>query len=193
MCKEHPFHSLYHIYALKGSSAEADPNNSGSQVVSTSQAERLSAANNLFQQLRADRTTANRVQHIERLCLASVEWAKRTVPEERAGEHYDIPSGVEIRKIKNMPVPVMTSNLPIDHSLQYQNLCTIARFRSRFSLCGGKTKPKLTVCVGSDGTEYKQLVCYATPYTLSGIRFMLASLKGRTICVRMPSWNRFSR
>jgi ataxia telangiectasia mutated family protein len=63
-----------------------------------------------------------------------------------------------ILKLKDVRVPVLTVNTPIDPALQYQNCIWISHYEGIFETAGGINIPKICYCRGSDGTRYKQLV-----------------------------------
>ena len=43
-------------------------------------------------------------------------------------------------------------------SCRYDDVPTVKQFHRRFRIPGGKSVPKMIVCVGSDGKERRQLV-----------------------------------
>ncbi|EMD39153.1 hypothetical protein CERSUDRAFT_93196 [Gelatoporia subvermispora B] len=165
MCRDHPFHSLYQVFCLKGDSdmSEASTSNrrlSGRHEPSPAQAERASAASAIFNRLRSDALCQARVQDVELVCAASLEWAKHPVKEylKKTGQKGgSIPDNLKIRNLRNIRVPVITTRTPPDPTLQYTEFVTIASFESTYAVLGGVNVPKVTFCVGSNGKRYKQL------------------------------------
>jgi ataxia telangiectasia mutated family protein len=204
MCREHPFHSLYQVYALRPErSADSDSTNSrrqSSRHELSSQADRASAAGEIFDRLRGDNINGERVRAVELVCDASLQWAKHPIKDDsrfqqKSKEPFQIPDHLLIRKIENLPVPIVTSHTPLDPTLRYDNCVCIARFEHTFDTAGGINLPKIAICVGNDGKRYKQLVrilsslCMPLTHTLI---FQSSRAKEVMTCGRMQSWNKFS-
>ena len=104
----------------------------------------------------------SRVRDIERVCAAYVEWANEPI-EKPLGKsqksHPSIPSKMKILTLSKLKVPVLTARTEIDPTLQYNNCVWIERYSSKYNTAGGVNLPKISTCYGSDGMEYKQLVC----------------------------------
>jgi ataxia telangiectasia mutated family protein len=168
MCREHPFHSLYQVYALRPErSSDSASTNSRRQSLrheSSSQADRASAAGEIFDRLRGDNISKERVRAVELVCDASLQWAKHPIKKDSrfnpksSKEPFQIPDDLLIRKIGNLPVPVVTSHTPLDPTLRYDSCVCIVRFERTFDTAGGVNLPKITICYGNDGKKYKQLV-----------------------------------
>ncbi|PPQ64768.1 hypothetical protein CVT24_007854 [Panaeolus cyanescens] len=167
MCAEHPFHSLYQVYCLSDhtsgqpTSGRRQSGRSFTQGTST-QTDRMTAANNILDQLRAAPGVGQRIRDIERLCAACLEWAKYPIKNNKAFAHTrnelpSIPANVAIRSIENLKVPVSTARTPIDMTMQYKDCVWITRYDTVFRNAGGNSVPKIVTCVGSDGRKYKQL------------------------------------
>lgn len=162
MCQEHPFHSLYQVYSLSDHSDQSRPSSIRTSSQST-QTERGTAAINILDRLRSDTTKGtDRVQDIERLCNAYLQWAKYPIagrpPYKGRSGPFPIPSSLKILAIQNLRVPVSTARTPIDNSMKYDNCVWIQRYEPSFRTAGGVNVPKISICVGSDGQSYKQLV-----------------------------------
>jgi serine-protein kinase ATM len=168
MCREHPFHSLYQVYALRPErSADSTSTNSRRQSArneSSSQADRASAAGEIFDRLHGDSVSRERVRAVELVCDASLQWAKHPIKKDSRFDQklskgpFKIPDDLLIRKIQNIRVPIVTSQTPLDPTLRYDNCVCIARFENTFDTAGGVNLPKITICYGNDGKKYKQLV-----------------------------------
>jgi ataxia telangiectasia mutated family protein len=167
MCQEHPFHSLYQVYALRSemsaSTVSANSRRQSARFESPSTADRASAASEIFDRLRNDNASRDRLRAVELVCDASLQWAKYPIKDnprfkQKILKAFHIPDGLLIRKIENLPVPIITSQTPIDPTLRYDKCVCIARFESAFHTAGGINLPKITNCYGDDGKKYRQLV-----------------------------------
>ena len=166
MCREHPFHSLYQVYCLRpGHFNATTANRRQSERYSevSTQTERGAAASSIFDRLRADELAENRVRDVERLCDACLEWAKFPITKDprfkkNRTPHFKIPDNLSIRKITQLKVPVTTAHTPLDSTMKYQDCVWIDHYESTFATAGGINLPKISICRGSDGQKYKQLV-----------------------------------
>ena len=164
MCKEHPFHSLYQVYCLKADHAGDQTNRRRSTRHESSPKDRAAAAINIFDQLRGDDSVNRIVNDVERVSDACLEWAKHPIKPiygnrtQKIKPPYPIPETMAISSLKSMKVPVITVDTPLDPTLKYADCVWIHRFEPSFTTAGGVNLPKINVCVGSDGTKYRQLV-----------------------------------
>ena len=166
MCREHPFHSLYQVYCLQPDHPNAMTSNrrqSGRHASLSTQTERGAAASSIFDRLRGDEFVANRVRDVERLCDACLEWAKYPIakdPRYKKGreKRFKIPDNLSIRKITQLGVPVTTAHTPLDLTMKYKDCAWIDHYEPTFTTAGGINLPKVSICHGSDGQTYKQLV-----------------------------------
>ncbi|KAI0954122.1 hypothetical protein AcV7_007443 [Taiwanofungus camphoratus] len=165
MCREHPFHSLFQVYCLVSERATAQPSSavrrqSGRLEPISAQADRVTAAGDLFDRLRSDTSFQQRIQDIEYVCNASLQWAKYPI-KGRSGKTpkgpLQIPDDLLIRTMRNVNVPVITVQTPVDQTTQYHNCVWIAYYEASYTLAGGLNLPKINKCFGSDGQKYKQL------------------------------------
>ena len=164
MCKEHPFHSLYQVYCLKSDHAGIQTNRRRSTRHESSPKDRASAAIGIFDQLRGDDSVSRIVCDVERVSDACLEWAKHPIKHiygnrsQKLKPPFPVPEAMAIRNLRAVKVPVITVDTPLDPTLLYADCVWILRFEATFSTAGGVNLPKITVCVGSDGLKYKQLV-----------------------------------
>lgn len=199
MCQEHPFHSLYQVYCLQPDRAlKANKRSSNRHNPMTSQTDRGAAADEIFDRLKSDASKYDRLRDVEKLCSASLEWAKWPIinkPEYNRAKvkaPFKLPNTASIGSIKNLHVPVMTAKTPIDATLRYDNCVWIERYESTFDTAGGVSLPKINVCRGSDGHKYKQLVCRPAIFLLLLSLFCRSlKVKGPMICARMRSWSKY--
>ncbi|KAF8659897.1 hypothetical protein AX16_001781 [Volvariella volvacea WC 439] len=159
MCKEHPFHSLYQVFSIKAGTRDGRQSSRLSNA-SAAQPDRIAAAEEVFDRLRNDPQCSETLANVEMLCKACIEWATFAI---KGNSFYSgkppfpVPDTQRIRKILNLKVPVITFHTPIDPTLRYDDCVWIKNYHSTFRTAGGINLPKISVCVGSDGKEYKQL------------------------------------
>ncbi|KLO07453.1 hypothetical protein SCHPADRAFT_1001651 [Schizopora paradoxa] len=160
MGSEHPFHSLYQVYALQ-SSDTASRRTSTTISETFSQRERANAASNIFDRLLSAPGPSSRVRDLQKLCEAYIEWANFPVKKNplysESKKPFKVPAHMKIRKISNLPIPVTTYHTPLDPTMRYDNLVWIEGYADQFDLAGGVHFPKISLCKGSDGNTYKQL------------------------------------
>ncbi|KAF9466074.1 hypothetical protein BDZ94DRAFT_1319724 [Collybia nuda] len=166
MCKDHPFHSLYQVYCLKpehplGASSRRQ---SGRHNPLSTQHERAVAAGSIFDRLRTDPTSSERVRQVEQLSDACIEWAKYPIKDNAQyqntrSKHFKIPTDkdLKITKISNLHVPIITQDTPLDPTMRYDNCAWIERYEKTFETAGGINLPKINLCYDTSGKKYKQL------------------------------------
>lgn len=156
MCQDHPFHTLYNLYCLQ--TYQNAESNTQSQVTSQTLIDRSNAAKEVLGQLRAS-AIASRVKDVETVCTAYVQWATEAINKPTSKVEPSIPSKMKILTLFKLKVPVLTAHTEIDRTLRYDNCVWIERYYDKYSTAGGVNLPKISICYGSDGLEYKQLVC----------------------------------
>ncbi|UZJ51746.1 hypothetical protein CBS101457_001066 [Exobasidium rhododendri] len=187
MSFDHPFHSLYALFALtkaddvkggrqqgsKGRGAGAARTSLPAQSsMSVAQQLRKEAAAQLVHQVALKTSQRKRIREWEEVCHACVEWARFDLsvqmpdvfnhqPESkvlRAKSHpIQAKFNLQITRIRDVDVPVMTKFLKVDPTTKYDDITSIVRYSDHFSTAGGLHLPKITACLGSDGNDYKQL------------------------------------
>ncbi|CDO73330.1 hypothetical protein BN946_scf185008.g93 [Trametes cinnabarina] len=160
MCREHPFHSIFPLYCVKVDPRPSSRSRRTSQAPSKN--ERGTAAANIFYKLKSDGPSAKRINDVELVCDASLQWAKHPIKglkNHRTGEWHSVPPDLGIMKLqyKDIRVPVITAHTPIDPTTQYQDCDWIASFSSKYTTAGGVNLPKIITCYGKSGHRYKQL------------------------------------
>lgn len=166
MCQEHPFHSLYQVYCIRpersGQSSSRRLSSRHEPTLSQAQLDRSSAASDIFDRLLNDPRCSTRVKAIEQVCDASIEWAKYPVKDNRAIKKVKglqhIPDNLTIRRLHDIEIPVVTSHPAIDTTLKYDHCVWISHYDTTFTTAGGMSVPKITICYGSNGEKYRQLV-----------------------------------
>ena len=201
MCQEHPFHSLYQVFALRTDPVQSisAPNRrqSSRHDVSPSQTDRSSAADDLFSRLRGDSNAGSRVRDVEQVCIASLQWATFQIKgNARYAKNmkgpFKVPDNLDLLKIKNLQVPVVTAKTPVDLTMRYDRCVWIKGFEDKFVTAGGVNLPKISVCIGEDNSKHKQLVGGEAIiiHILSLIIFHSSKAKEMMTCVKMRSWNK---
>ena len=200
MCKEHAFHSLYQVWALQQGIPTSEPDSSRRQSVrgasGAMHSGRARAASDILSICRQHPSNTQRVQAIELLCNAYLEWAQYPLKGDQtyrqSRTQFKVPK-IRLRDISDLPVPVSTVYTPLDKTMRYDNIITIKKYASHFTLAGGQNLPKISECYGNDGRSYKQLVrlfvFLSRTLPLIGFRFS-SKVKVTTIYDKTPLWNR---
>ncbi|KAG2343944.1 hypothetical protein BDR05DRAFT_883039 [Suillus weaverae] len=160
MCQEHPFHSLYQVFCLRPEQPQGVRRTSSRFELPSSQSDRGGAASAIFDRLLSDPTQTARIRSIEQVCNASLEWAKYPVKHHAIKKTTNgllIPDALPIRKLRDVQVPVITCRTPIDPTLKYNDCIWISRYHPEFTPAGGINCPKISICYGSNGEQFKQL------------------------------------
>lgn len=202
MCNEHPFHSLYQVWALQQGAPSSDHDSSRRHSSRGASAPthpgRAKAAIDILAICRQYAPNTRRVQAIELLCNAYLEWAQYPLKGDEAYRQTRSPHKVPrilLREVADLPVPVSTAYTPLDKTMRYDNIVTITKYSSYFTLAGGVNLPKISECQGSDGHKYKQLVSHSSLFAkfFSLCDFRCSSkAKGMTTLDKMLSWSRSS-
>lgn len=153
LCCEHPFHTIHHIFASC---------NSTTSTTDTAATSRKDAALRVKMSLDKDKRLGTMCQ---RLWDSSELYHKLAITriEAVSGRRYSLtsvrPAGEMDSKIKQLGVPPATLHLALRPDANYQSVPVILRFRSEIKIANGLSAPKVLIAVGSDGKEYRQLVC----------------------------------
>lgn len=155
LCKEHPFHSLYQLYALwKGDGKSASLTNDRAKA-------RRQAAHSILSQLRGQTREGARLAQVQQICEAYLEWAVYPIPQPSSGapkEKPTIPRTVKLLSIKAPNIPIPTVPLSVDPTSEYKGIVGIQGYFSRYTTSGGLNLPKINDCKGTDGQHYRQVV-----------------------------------
>ncbi|KAI8822887.1 uncharacterized protein EV422DRAFT_522547 [Fimicolochytrium jonesii] len=157
--RDHPYHSLYHIIALKNGGQLGAPSSSRRQEESTPT---IKAAEAVLQRLRRPDHLGDLVVQVDRLCNAYIElaWRKPTAAQLKESKVQQLDARLNIYAIakSGINVPIVTSDNPVRHDCRYDDLPTIQGFKGTFWIPGGVNMPKVLDCMGTDGKKYVQLV-----------------------------------
>ncbi|KAH8103969.1 hypothetical protein BXZ70DRAFT_923785 [Cristinia sonorae] len=161
MCREHPFHSLTQVWCLQSDHKLSSRRQSNRAENPSSQVARANAAGSIFDKLRNEGDFGTCIRNVEEVCHASLEWATYPIKgkhkHDKSRPSRPIPEGLAIRKIRDVRMPVITVNTPIDPTTRYDRCTWIQSYEHSYSVAGGVNLPKITKCIGSDGNTYKQL------------------------------------
>lgn len=145
--EEHPHHTFIQIWALQRTP--------GSK---TDTSQRDNAARDLITRF-SDRQY---VEAAERLYMAydQICCAKFTKAESSALHSIakPLPKEWTLRKVHQLKmIPVPTMHLPVDPTGNYKDATYVQRFEDAFTLANGISRPRILLCIGSDGRTYKQI------------------------------------
>lgn len=136
LCREHPFHSLYQVYALRGGRRVVSRRNS--MAVDESQDARIRAATNLLNSLRGKSLEGERLSNIEKVCDAYVQWATYPIKKENSQDKTrTVPDNLQLIKLHDIPVPVSTMQTPVDPSCKYETIVGISHYSPKYTTAGG--------------------------------------------------------
>ncbi|KDN53350.1 hypothetical protein K437DRAFT_241928 [Tilletiaria anomala UBC 951] len=177
MCKDHPFHTMYSLYAMRSRNVTAESQKSSSRrratltpSVAPSQTLRAAAADEIWDALLRQKERRGQLRDFSLACDSYVEWAILDLHNYgtrffnksgtlKQSKDIKLPSSRELKlaALHDLPIPVATIDLPVDISCKYESFVGVARYSSTFSTAGGIHLPKISDCIGSDGQRYRQL------------------------------------
>ncbi|KAJ2330923.1 hypothetical protein GGH92_009386, partial [Coemansia sp. RSA 2673] len=177
MAIDYPFHTMYHLFALRNanralssSAKESRKNSLGSLQLQESEKmeqRRSDAATAILTSVSSQSSDLHSIaQSINELCSSYIDLAVCPAPEKFKGGRLEdklIPFNSRTRisrLIKNLPpnIPVLTATPRADSPRDYMCVPFISSITEGYSLAGGINLPKITRLVGTDGRRYKQLV-----------------------------------
>ena len=161
ICKDHPYHSLYHIFAT----SKSKPPEKDDVAVS-----RYEAAKGIVKRIMNDNSISRTWAKIHNNSIAFVRFAQEEFDMKRikSGSKMmlkDSDLGKTLLRIVggsigeghiNVPPPTMQIHLRADRD--YSTVPTLVQFDSQFSLAGGVSAPKIVTAVASDGSRHKMLL-----------------------------------
>lgn len=156
LCREHPYHCLYQLHALRMGDGTED--GSASERANA----RRQAAATILNQLRGKTIEGTRLQTTEQICEAYIEWAVWEIPQPDNSSQFSgvlIPRKAKLVKLEAPNVPIPTIWTPVDPTCEYKSVVGIKRYASKYKTSGGVNLPKINDCYGTDGKIYRQVVC----------------------------------
>nr|POE85106.1 serine/threonine-protein kinase tel1 [Quercus suber] len=149
LCKEHPYHSLHHLYASTRKPASSD-----SGAVS-----RYQAASLIRQEIQKTETEPR----LKNFFIAEGQYnllAQTPNPASRSTrinlkDFPDIPSKLQV--VQQLQVPPATISLPLRADGDYSNVPVVTGFGSQVMIMSGLSAPKVLTVRASNGQDFKQL------------------------------------
>lgn len=157
MCQEHPFHSVYQLWAMQDPETLPGSLRRASRGLQT-RSPRAEAAHEILAWCQEYGQSAQRVRDMSHVCEAYLNWAKFPIKNTSKPKGFRMPREVALAKLRDVAVPVATSALAVDLSMRYENIVTIHRYSENVQIAGGLSQPKINECIGSDAQAYRQLV-----------------------------------
>ncbi|KAL6779607.1 ATM1 [Auxenochlorella protothecoides x Auxenochlorella symbiontica] len=161
LCRDHPFHALFQVLALKNGDRGRDGRRGVSRPGMTYAVDhaKVAAAEALVARLKAagaPPAARELVAQMEMLIDVYIELAAAPAPKD--GHPIPFPAALR-RSTRAMPrVPVASASLAVDPSCRYEDVPTLVSFGDRLTFVGGINRPKLVSCVDSAGREHRQLL-----------------------------------
>ncbi|KAL8813405.1 MAG: hypothetical protein Q9200_000303 [Gallowayella weberi] len=153
ICREHPFHGMYQIFAGSKTKGGRDEVAMG----------RNRAANRIVDQLKADPRSASIWVAIHNSNILFIRFASERLDDSRIKPGSKVPlrkSGTGQRiaqEIGEMKIPPPTMKVDLRADCDYSSVPRIAKFNQEFSVASGISMPKIVTAIATDGTKYKQL------------------------------------
>jgi ataxia telangiectasia mutated family protein len=161
IASQHPYHSLYQIFALKnGAAISGDDEEADNTFVQVDQ-DKIKAAEELLNTLSKSKETLKSIIHnMGNMIDAFKQLAFWDVDQYKHLPTFNMSSDLPLQKVrflKNIPVP--TYDLEVRPDAQYlSGFPTVIGFDKTITLCGGLNLPKIIRCLASNGKAYRQLV-----------------------------------
>lgn len=157
VCRDHPYHGMYHIFAGSNTSGGHD-----SQAQS-----RQGAAKDIVNRLESEKSIGPIWQRVARSNELYLRMAKlRDSKQFRAGAKLKIDDFEVMKKmareVPKLGVPPITLSIRARDDMKYTDVAKVFKFDSVFRVAGGLSAPKIVICVATDGNKYRQLVSDAT-------------------------------
>jgi serine-protein kinase ATM len=157
ICSDHPFHSLYQVFAT--SKSKGPP---GDDIASS----RWTAANKLTERVRQQSTSSAIWTAVHNTCVALNKVATEPLPEKNSKESKTLQlrklpggPGLEAQITKptsKIPPPTMTIALRTDRD--YSSVPTSTSIAPELSVATGVSAPKIATILASNGSRHKLLL-----------------------------------
>ncbi len=158
MAKEHPFHMLPILFALKNGAKAKDMAGSRSGLAFQANASRINAASDIIS--RAQKLNPRMAKIVNELDCATQGYIEIAMSDvEASAKAAPFPAKWRRKFCKELTnIPLLSVRLPFDLSLAYSDLPTISSIDEKMTFPGGINKPKLVTLVDSHGQTRRQLV-----------------------------------
>ncbi|KAJ2769955.1 Serine/threonine-protein kinase tel1, partial [Coemansia nantahalensis] len=179
MAVDYPYHTMYHLFALRNANRTTTTAPSSAGRRSASAAALLAPESERMEARRSEAATEilvgassvstelrGIVQAIDELCSMYIELAVSPVPDKYKngkgdGKMIAFDKRLRVTRLaKNPPpnIPVLTARPQADAPRDYTSVPFITSIAEGYSLAGGINLPKIVRVLGTDGRRYKQLV-----------------------------------
>eukprot|EP00871_Galdieria_phlegrea_P003793 jgi/Galph1/4414/GphlegSOOS_G3104.1 len=150
MAKRHPHDCLWQLLAL--TNGNRVPSTKKGKERFSVEMDKIAAAENILKLL--EYYHGNLVQQTKYLSDSYIELSEETFESKCESSIKSLC----LSGIRDSPVRVVTCSDTCQSSVNAKHFPTIVAFKDQVQLAGGINRPKIVVCLGSDGNEYKQLV-----------------------------------
>ncbi|CAH9111684.1 unnamed protein product [Cuscuta epithymum] len=151
---DHPYHTIFQLLALSNGDRIKDKQHSKSSFVVDM--DKKVAAENILKELSSYHGAA--LRQMKQMVEIYIKLAEMETKREDTSKKVLLPR--DIRCVRELElVPVITANVPIDHSCLY-NESSFPHFKGladSVTIMNGINAPKVVECFGSDGNKYRQL------------------------------------
>ena len=160
ICKDHPYHSMHHIYSGIRTTGGKDET-ARSRHVAAVQISKFLAKNDTTKKVWLKVYESSNFYH------DLVKYRHKDNGGFRSGREYLLedfsPSRRVLHKVPALDVPPVTMFISIRQNCDYSNLPKIIKWEPKLVIASGISAPKVLTAISSDGTAYKQLVstCHA--------------------------------
>ncbi|KAL9000304.1 MAG: hypothetical protein Q9169_001021 [Polycauliona sp. 2 TL-2023] len=152
ICREHPFHGMYQIFAGSKTKGGRDEAAMG----------RNRAANRIVEEVKSSKSAATWIA-IHNSNILFIRFASERLDDPKIKPGSKIPlrksvTGQRIgQDIGDLKIPPPTMKIDLRADLDYSSVPRIAKFNPEFSVASGISMPKIVTAIATDGTKYKQL------------------------------------
>ncbi|OCT45322.1 Serine/threonine-protein kinase tel1 [Cladophialophora carrionii] len=158
ICSDHPFHSLYQVFATSKSRPPT-----GDDIA----ASRWTAANRLTERIRRQSTSSAIWTAVHNTCVALNKVAVEPLPEKHGKSD---PKKLQLRRLQGGPgleaqitkptskIPPPTMNIALRADRDYSQVPTSVSISPELSVASGVSAPKIATIIASDGSRHKLLL-----------------------------------
>ncbi|ONK66300.1 uncharacterized protein A4U43_C06F6270 [Asparagus officinalis] len=154
MAIDHPYHTLFQLLALANGDRIKDKQRSRNSFIVDM--DKKLAAENLLNELSAHHGAI--LRQMKQMVEIYIKLAELETKKEETNKRIPLPR--DVRSLRQLElVPVVTANIPVDHSCQYKegSFPHFSGLADSVMVMNGINAPKVIECFGSDGRKYRQL------------------------------------
>lgn len=155
ICHDHPFHGMYQIFVGAKSRGKDEVALGRSQ-----------AANKVVDELKGHKRTGPLWINVHNSNILFVRFATERLDDSKIKPGSKVPlrkspTGQRLeQETSGQRVPPPTMKIDLRADCDYSSVPRIARFHHEFTVASGISMPKIISAIATDGTKYKQLVCF---------------------------------